>query len=259
MGSLIIVGTGIMFPNQMTLEAAETMKNADIVFFNVGIHALAIDWIKNNTKKSFDLYSFYDDGKDRSESYHEMVSAMVDSVKAGKKTVGTFYGHPGVFVGPGFTALQKCRELNYPAQMLPGVSAVDCMFADLEFDPAFSGCLMVEASEYVLMKKKMDTHPPLVIWQAGVIGDATFAKKGTSDHVDILRRRLLEDYPEDQTIIAYIAATLPGMKPDVEVGTIKDIEKMNINASSTCLVPPINIAAVNKEVVALLRERLVIR
>lgn len=255
MGSLTIVGTGIMFPSQMTFAAAETIKDADIVFYNVGIHPLAVQWIIDHSKKSVDLYSFYGDGKDRQQSYDQMTNAMVDAVKEGQKAVGVFYGHPGVFVGPAYDAIIACRKHGKQAVMLPGVSAFDCMIADLEFDPAVSGCVMIEATEYILFQKKVDPYFPLVLWQAGVVGDFTFALKQQSDHVDILKQRLLEDYPEDHTIIAYVAATLPGMKPSVDVGTIGKLEQLSLNASSTCLIPPIGMANLHKENLELLRSR----
>ena len=256
MGKLTVVGTGIMFPSQMTYESADAIREADEVFFNVGAHPLAVKWIKENAKSSVDLYDMYADGKDRSESYAEMVDAIVSSVKRGNTVAAAFYGHPGVFVGPGFDAINACRELGYPASMLPGVCAVDCMFADLEVDPASFGCTMIEATDYVFHKRRLDPNIPLIIWQAGVIADVTFNLSGRTNNLDLLKQRLREEYPDDHTIIAYHAPTLPGMKPDVDVGTIGEIEVMNINASTTCLVRPRQSPVPDETYMDAVRERI---
>ncbi|WP_172299788.1 SAM-dependent methyltransferase [Pseudoruegeria sp. HB172150] len=238
---LTVVGTGICFPSQMTFEAADAIKMADITLFNVGNHAIATDWLRSNARAFTDLYEFYAEGKNRTESYEEMVDAILTELHAGKTVVAAFYGHPGVFVGPGFEAIKRARKEGFDARMLPGVSAVDCMFADLEFDPAPYGCRMVEATDYVLMDRDYDPRTPLIIWQAGVVGDMTFniVSGPTSQNTDLLKTRLLRDYPEDHPIISYVAATLAGMKPQTGVATVGTLETLKLNASSTCLVPPV--------------------
>ncbi|WP_375173689.1 SAM-dependent methyltransferase [Pseudooceanicola sp.] len=241
MASLTVLGTGIMFPSQMTFEAAEAIRSADVTLFNVGNHALAVAWLKENAKSHVDLYDFYGDGKSRQKTYDEMVNAIMGELRAGRDVAAAFYGHPGVFVGPGFQAIKDARKEGYDAQMLPGVSAVDCMFADLEFDPAVYGCAMVEASDYVLMERTYDPRMPLILWQAGVVGDISFNAKGhaTAESEDMLKRRLLRDYAADHPIITYVAATLPGMTAKTRTATIGTLEKLELHASSTCLVPPV--------------------
>ncbi|MGH6925268.1 MAG: SAM-dependent methyltransferase [Propylenella sp.] len=256
MTSLTVVGTGIMFPSQMTMESAEAIRLADVVFYNVGAHPLAVEWIKENAKSSTNLYDMYAPGKDRSETYREMVDAIVGAVEEGKSVVAAFYGHPGVFVGPGFEAIQECRELGYEARMLPGVSAVDCMFADLEFDPAAYGCSMVEATDYVLSDRTLDTTMPLIVWQAGVVADLTFNVSGKSGNLDLLKERLLQDYPPDHPIVAYHAPTLPGMRPVVATGEIAKLEELRINASTTCLVRPLVVSQPSERFSAELTERM---
>ncbi len=241
MASLTVLGTGIMFPSQMTFEAAEAIRFADVTLFNVGNHALAVEWLQENAKSYVDLYDFYGDGKSRQDTYDEMVNAIMSELRAGREVAAAFYGHPGVFVGPGFQAIKDARKEGFDARMLPGVSAVDCMFSDLEFDPAVYGCVMVEASDYVLMERTYDTRMPMILWQAGVVGDISFNAKGhaSSESEDMLKRRLLRDYDADHPIITYVAATLPGMTAKTRSATIGTLEKLELHASSTCIIPPV--------------------
>ena len=55
--------------------------------------------------------------------------------------------------------------------MIPSLSAEDCLFADLGFDPAAQGCVNYEASYFIIYEKKPDTTVGLILWQIGVIGE----------------------------------------------------------------------------------------
>src|SRR5437773_2103233 len=75
-------------------------------------------------------------GKPRRETYAEMVEELLAPVRAGHNVCAAFYGHPGVFVNPGHEAIRRARAEGFPARMLPAVSALDCLVADLGIDPA---------------------------------------------------------------------------------------------------------------------------
>lgn len=66
---------------------------------------------------------------------------MLDEVRAGQNVVGVFYGHPGVLVTSSQRAIAIAKDEGYPAKMLPGISAVDTLWADLGVDPSRSGCV----------------------------------------------------------------------------------------------------------------------
>ena len=95
---------------------------------------------------------------------------MLREVRAGFRVLGVFYGHPGVFVSPSHRALVLAREEGYEARMLPGISAEDYMFAELEVDPATHGCVTYEASELLLRNRTLDPTSHNVIWQVGSVG-----------------------------------------------------------------------------------------
>ena len=98
---------------------------------------------------------------------------MLRDVRAGHDVLGIFYGHPGVFVSPSHRAIALAREEGYKARMLPGVSAEDYMFADLEFDPSQYGCMTCEATEVLLRDRPLNPSVHNIIWQVGGVGIAT--------------------------------------------------------------------------------------
>lgn len=99
---------------------------------------------------------------------------MLREVRSGLRVVGVFYGHPGNFVSPTRRALAIARDEGYVAKMLPGISADDCLFADLLIDPCYPGLQTVEATDVLVRNRPLQTSSHVVIYQVGVICKSGF-------------------------------------------------------------------------------------
>ena len=138
-GSLTIVGTGISVLGQTTIEARAHMQQADKLLYLVADPA-ATHWIEGLNSTAESLQGFYGEGKRRIVTYLEMVEHILFYVREGKRVCVAFYGHPGVFVFPAHESIKQARSEGFTAKMLPGISAEDCLFADLGVDPGSDGC-----------------------------------------------------------------------------------------------------------------------
>jgi precorrin-2 methylase len=98
----------------------------------------------NSNLHSFQV--FYAEAKDRRTTYKEMVHAMMTEVRAGKKVVIVFYGHSSIFLLSAHKVIKTAKKEGYAAHMVPGISAVDCLYADLCIDPGKLGSQHFEAS-----------------------------------------------------------------------------------------------------------------
>src|SRR6185503_14601145 len=112
------------------------------------------------------------------QTYEEMIQRILECVRDGNLTCLACYGHPGVFVYPSHESIRRARAEGYPARMLPGISAEDCLFADLGVDPGTIGCQSYEATDFLMNSRIVDPSSNLVLWQIGVLGDATFRAGG---------------------------------------------------------------------------------
>ncbi|KAG8683510.1 hypothetical protein FRC08_014248, partial [Ceratobasidium sp. 394] len=239
-GSLTIAGSGIAGVSHMTLQTLSYLKSADKVYYIV-CDAVTEAFIQDNSKGNyFGLSAFYDKDKHRYKSYVQMSEAMLKDVRAGQDVLGIFYGHPGVFVSPSHRALTLARREGYDAKMLPGISAEDYMFADLEFDPAQYGCMTCEASELLLSNRPLNTSVHNIIWQVGSIGVTTMDFQKSKFHllVDLLER----DFGPEHKVVHYIGAVLPTTTTIMDTFTIADLRREDVakqfNTVSTLYVPP---------------------
>ena len=237
-GSLIVVGTGIRTVGQLTIESIAWMKRADQVLYVVS-DPIAESLILSLNSNAESLQKYYVPGKSRLETYQDFVSRIMESVRAGKQTCAAFYGHPGVFVLPSHVAIRQARSEGYEARMLPGVSAEDCLFADLGVDPASSGCQAYEATDFVMHRRRIDPSSSVILWQVGVVGDWTFQHTGYSNAgLPLLVEKLLEYYRPEQTVVVYEAAVLPGCEPVIRPVPLCQLPAAPLSSASTLYIPP---------------------
>jgi uncharacterized protein YabN with tetrapyrrole methylase and pyrophosphatase domain len=235
---LAVVGTGIRAAGHLTIEAIAHIRRADAVWYLVA-DPLARRVVERLNPRAVSLEDLYAEGKPRRETYDEMAARILDSVRSGRRTCAVFYGHPGVFVDPAHLAIRLAREEGFRAELLPGISAEDCLFADLGIDPASAGCQSYEALDFLVNHRHVDPTSHLVIWQIGVLGDRSFSVRvRPSSGLAMLAARLAEIYPLQHEVSVYQAAVDVGVSPMVTRLPLDSLERAVLSIVSTLYVPP---------------------
>ena len=208
-GILAVVGSGIKSVCHFTSEAISLIKHADKVFYCVADPVTEI-YIKTLSPDAKDLYVFYSNDKERYHTYVQMAEVLLHEVRKGFKVVAVYYGHPGVFVLPSHRAVQIARKQGLRAFLVPAVSALDCLVADVDFDPSFPGLQILEATDMLLRKRTILTDRHVVIWQVGCVGNPGYRRQGyLKEYFAVLLDYLQEFYCADQEIIHYIGSQFP--------------------------------------------------
>jgi hypothetical protein len=239
-GSLTVVGTGFLVAGQVTPEALATMEGADRLFFLVAEPATRL-WLESRHPAAEPLHDVFWEGRPRQDAYDQIVERLLAAVRQGNDVCAAFYGHPGVFVYPSHEAVRRARAEGFTARMLPGVSAEDCLFADLEVDPTAHGCQSFEATDFLIRGRVFDPHSALILWQIGALGVTTFHLQdlwnagGLAILVEVLRRV----YPPDHPVVVYEATHYPVCDPLIQRTTIAGIPGCQVTTHSTLWVPPI--------------------
>jgi precorrin-6B methylase 1 len=239
-GSLVIVGTGIQLINHVTHEAHLCIKNADKVVYAIPGYPTR-SWIETLNANTESLERFYEKGKPRAETYKQMVEVIMNYVRGGFNVCAVFYGHPGVFVSPSHESIKLARNEGYEARMLPGISAEDCLFADLGVDPGKEGCQSFEATDFLIHKRRFDPSSTLILWQVGVIGILDYQESDYSkDGIKILAEVLKDHYGTNHRAIIYEASSFPYpiAGPSIQILTISELPEARITQASTLYIPP---------------------
>jgi hypothetical protein len=179
-------------------------------------------------------------------------ATLACAVRKGLTVCTAFYGHPGAVVYPGHEAIRIARKEGHRAKMLPGISAQDCLIADVGIDLAY-GSQSFEATDFLLRKRNIDTSSSLVLWQIVSIGVSTFERKqecwnpkGFRVLVDVLMKM----YGPRHEVVLYEASIYPTCDPVIQRVFLKNLPDCRVTPASMLYVPPLRPAPWNMKMVA---------
>jgi uncharacterized protein YabN with tetrapyrrole methylase and pyrophosphatase domain len=234
-GSLVVVGTGIRLGLQTTPEARQSIEQAQKVLYLCS-DAASGGWIERLNPSAETLAGMYAPGRPRAETYDAMADEILAWVRKGLDVCAAFYGHPGVFAEPAHESIRRAREEGFPARMLPGVSAEDCLFADLGVDPG-DGCQSYEATDFLLHPPTFDTRVSLVLWQVAGVGARVGRTEPAREGLMVLAERLIEWYGPEHEVVLYEAPTWPIGGPAIRRLPLRDLADCDVTAMTTLYVP----------------------
>lgn len=236
-GTLIVASFGICLGRDTTQRVLAEIEQADKVF--VAGDAYCRSYVLAKRPDATDLTHLYAEGKFRGQTYQEMQQHMVDAVTAGNRVCAVFYGHAAVFADAPRAAIKQLRALGYQAEMLPGISAEACLYADLLIDPGAAGVQSYEATQFLLTQRAFDPHVLLLLWQISLAGELTGKVfSSTAERVQVLVDKLLRYYPPDHEVILYEAAVLAIESPRIEYVALADLAHAELTQITTLAVPP---------------------
>lgn len=250
--SLTVVGTGIKFLSQMTLEARVYIEKADKVLFLVNDPALK-QWICAHNKNAESLDDIYFQHTQRTEAYAAISRYILSHFTQDMHLCAAFYGHPTVFCQPALAAVHMALARGIDAKILPGISAEACLFADLGIDPGVCGCQSFEATDFLLYQRKFDENSHLILWQPDVIGMRGHAQQPELTGIQLLYERLITCYPADHDVIIYEAALFPGLKPNIQHVSLQQLPQHTLSSLCTLYIKPLGQSACDPVIAAKLQ------
>lgn len=237
-GSLVCVGTGMLLGGHISPISSSYITQADVVFSLMST-GITERWVEEMHHDVRSLQPYYQEGKNRNITYNEMVEAILTDVRTGKKVVAVFYGHPGVFACVSHRAVKQAKLENYAAHIEAGISAEDCLYADLSLDPGKTGCINYEASQFMFYQRNIDPAALLVLWQVGLAGDKSLEKFSTGKaYLQVLVDLLCETYPADHQVILYQAKVLPIDTMRAEHIALASLVDAEVHMHTTLVIPP---------------------
>lgn len=238
-GSLVNVGLGMTLGSHITPLSRTFIEQADIVFVGAS-NNLVEEWVKTMNNNVISLQPYYVEGQSRKITYKKWVDLIMTEVRKDKKVCGAFYGHPGVFAWAPHESIRQAKAQGYIAHMEPGVSAEDCLYADIGIDPGTCGCSHFEATQFLIKNKLFDSSGYLILWQVSITGDTTLTKLTTNESDKlVLVNKLLETYPQNHQIILYECAVLPIDQTRIENIKLKDLATITMSGKTTVVIPPL--------------------
>lgn len=256
-GKLVCVGTGMRMAGQLTPLAKSYIESFDLVIAAVP-NMFTRKWLQGVAKEYVCLLDHYDDtkvdGKTRRDTYRRMADTILHEVRQGKRVCAAFYGHPGIFACISHMAIADARLEGFEAHMEPGISALDCLVADLGIDPGTFGMQSMEATQFMIYQRQIDPTALLVLWQIGIAGDLTLKRFETEPaHLQIIVNKLMKTYSPDHEVILYEAATHPLEQTRADKIRLCELPQAALKQITTLVIPAANKMQIDQDVVDQLR------
>lgn len=235
--SLTIVGTGIQMINDLSHAARTWITQSQTVLFHVA-DELSAQWLQQLNPHAKPLLNKAITGR-RAEAHQEMTAPVMDALHRGEQVCVVFYGHPGLFTDPAHLALKAARAAGFQARLLPALSAMDWLFADLGVDPAKGGLQSYEATVFVRDNKPIDRHAHLILWQIAFFQNFEGRRDTASAGLAALQQRLQTVYPDDHELVLYLAAVYPTQQSRCTRCRLADLGAASLHPATTLYVPPL--------------------
>ena len=237
-GQLTVAGIGMCLDEHLTAESVEAIQNADRVFAVIDDED-KLAWLRAQNPALVLLNQCYLPNKLRQDIYNDMAQAVIEQVAEGRQVCMVSYGHPGVYCNPAHKAVALCKERGYPARMLAGISALDCMLADLQLDPVRDGLQAFEANDVLVYKRDWRGRPLRVFWQVNFVGVFETPKDTQPPRgpLQVFQETLLEAYEPRHPWVCYRAALQADKPCEVEVYPLAELLERPLLRYSTSFLP----------------------
>jgi tetrapyrrole methylase family protein/MazG family protein len=254
--SLVVVGSGIKFMSHLTVESKAYIEQSQKVLYLVNEPAIE-EWIHKINPQAESLDPIYTQHNFRIHSYQAITNYILDILRQKKHICVVLYGHPTIFAKPALDAVIVAKKEGYYAKILPGISAEDCLFADLLIDPGSHGCLSFEATDFLIHTKLVDTSCHLILWQASIIGALTHPEShDNTKGSQLLLNYLTQHYDLNHPIIVYTAAQYPGLEPIIEQSVLKNLLTVKQSRTSLLYIPPVKKRAYDESILRALEIKI---
>jgi len=238
---------------QVTNEVEQILDLAGSIHL-LNNNSLAREYCAEFDGKLVLLSKEYNEKEKRIETYERMAEIVMDRAQSSTDPVVlAVYGHPLMGVSPSKFILERSREQGLEVQVFPGISSLDCLYADLELDPLQNGLQIFEATDFLLRDFRPNPEIPLLLMQIGLLETGLYSTdRSSTDRFERLQRHLTQDYPSSHELKIIKTATYPITESEQiefklnEFGSVSD----RVEAAHTLYVPPTRIREIQNESLA---------
>jgi hypothetical protein len=241
MTAIWIAGLGLTTVGQVTREVEQALRaSREVLYLDTGV--ATHEFLQSLCPRVTSLYeeSYAEEGA-RVSAYEHMAARVVDAALDHPPVTFAIHGHPLVAAHPPFLVLELAKALDLRVAVLPGISAMDTILADLRLDPVVHGVQMYEATDLLLRRRPLQSDVPAIIWQIGVLETALHSDRvSRPERFTRLAGHLRQFYQPRHEVVAIYCSPHPILPPTILRFALEDMGRHahEIHAGFTLYVPP---------------------
>jgi hypothetical protein len=241
MTALYIAGLGLQTVAQITREAEAAMRNSsEVLFLDAGVATR--QFLETLCTRVTSLYEeSYREERPRVNAYQHIAARVMDAALDHPPVTFAIHGHPLAAAHPPFLILQLAHALDLPVTVLPGISAIDGILADLRLDPVVHGVQMYEATDLLLRRRPLQSDVPAILWQICPLETCLHSMRvSRPERFSRLVAHLRQYYPPGHEVVAIYCSPHPVAPPEILRFAVEDMGQyaQRIHAGFSLYVPP---------------------
>ena len=241
MTDIWIAGLGVRGVNQVTAEVERALRaSREVLYIDAGVATRT--YLESLCPRVTALFEqSYAEERSRLNAYEHMAIMVVQAALENPPVTFAIHGHPLIAAHPPFLVLEMARALDLKVEILPGISALDTLFADLNLDPVVHGVQMYEATDLLLRRRPLQSDVPAIIWQIGPLETALHSLRiSRPERYSRFIAHLRQFYPAQHPVVAVYCSPHPLMPPRVLRMALEELGEHaeQLHAGFTLYVPP---------------------
>ena len=241
MTDLWIAGLGIETVRQVTREVEQAIRDSrEVLYLDTGVATRP--FLEGLSTRVTPLYEqSYSEERPRVGAYEHMAISVIDAALDHPPVTFAIHGHPLVAVHAPFLVMELAQALDLRVEVLPGISGIDTVMADLRIDPVVDGVQMYEATDLLLRRRPLQPDVPAIIWQIGPIETALHTMRvSRPERFHRFVVHLRQFYPARHEVAAIYCSPHPLLPSNILRFALEDMPQHaeEIHAGFTLYVPP---------------------
>jgi hypothetical protein len=240
MTDIRIAGLGVQTVTHVTREVEQAIRESrEVLYLDAG--AATRQYLESLCPRVTPLIESYRDDCARVGAYEHIAIRVIEAALDHAPVTFAIHGHPFIAAHPPFLVLELARALDLRVEVLPGISSLDTLFADLRLDPVVHGIQMYEATDLLLRRRPLFNDVPAIIWQIGPLETALHSNRiSKPERFERFVQHLRRYYPARHEAAAIYCSPHPLLPPDVMRFAIADMPRYAeaIHGGFTLYIPP---------------------
>jgi hypothetical protein len=174
--------------------------------------------------------------------YLSMAEEVVQEAMRSRRVAVVLYGHPIVGSTISQMIFNRAAAQSVSVQARAAISSLDCLFADIGFDPAIEGALILDASQVSHRKNLFGADISLVLLQIGLTGiyHVPSLTMPLRPVLEPLVLRLTNTYGPEHSVMLYEAPVHILLQPRLKWCRLTDLSAQTMTLATTLFVPSIS-------------------
>jgi uroporphyrin-III C-methyltransferase len=238
---IFIVGLGLRV-DHLSPETELALRSSRRVFYVSHVPEVAQrleSWCNDVTDLAVISYR---EQIDRLDAYKRMAATVIDGALEAPPVALALYGHPLVLSQPSTITLRTAARIGLRTKVLPAISALDCLIADLGVDPLATGVQMHEATNLLLYRRPLLPDMATIVWQVGLLETRLHTAKRYSRPERLLRLRdhLLRFYPPTHSAFGVSSSVQESTPPEIHRFRLEQLPELSflLHPGMTMYIPP---------------------